>query len=240
MIRVTLQAVWGVYALMVFAIVVLLAMLGFILVPGQPRRDRVAHFAARIVFRLAGVRVTVTGMENLPDENCVVVANHVSYADGPLMKGVLPPAYSFVIKGEMRDIPIVHFFLRRGGARFVERHEARGSTRDARAIVKAATSGQPLAVFPEGTFRLEEGVGRFRAGAFVAAVRAGMPVVPAAISGTRWILPMGRFLPRPGPITVDILEPIMPDEAIYSDARQVAETARQRVIAQLGEPDLLA
>ncbi len=240
MIRVTLQAIWGVYALIVFGAVVILAMIGFILIPGQQRRDHVARTAASAVFRLAGVRVTVNGRENLPAEDCVVVANHVSYVDGPLLKGVLPPPYSFVIKGEMRNIPIVHFFLRRGGARFVERHETRGSARDARAIVKAASSGQPLAVFPEGTFRLEEGVGRFRAGAFVAAVRAEMPVVPAAIRGTRHILPMGRFLPRPGPITVDILEAIMPDEDTYTDARQVAETSRQRIIAKLGEPDLLA
>ncbi len=240
MIRVTLQAVWGVYALVVFGVIVVMAMIGFILVPGQQRRDHVARGAARAVFRLAGVRITVNGIENLPDEHCVVVANHVSYADGPLLKGVLPAPYSFVIKGEMRSIPVVHFFLRRGGARFVERHEASGSARDARAIVKAASSGQPLAVFPEGTFRLEEGVGRFRAGAFVAAVRADMPVVPAAIQGTRHILPIGRFLPRPGPITVDILEPIMPDDDAVADARQVAETSRQRIIAQLGEPDLLA
>jgi 1-acyl-sn-glycerol-3-phosphate acyltransferase len=220
--------------------VVALTLVAVTVVPGQHRRDRITRFAARNVFRLAGVRITIKGWHRLPTENCVVVANHVSYVDGPLMKGVLPAPYSFVIKGEMRNIPGVHFFLRRGGARFVERHEASGSARDARAIVKAASGGQPLGVFPEGTFREELGVGRFRAGAFVAATRAGLPIVPAAITGTRHILPANRILPRPGPITVEILEPIMPDDDAYGDSRKVAEIARQRVIAAVGEPDLLA
>ena len=143
MIRVTLQAVWGIYAWIAFGTVVLLTLIVLTLTPGQPRRDRVSHFAARNLFRLAGVPVSINGREKLPLRDCVVVANHISYADGPLMKGVLPPPYSFVIKGEMRRIPIAHFFLRRGGARFVERHESQGSARDARAIVKAASSGQP-------------------------------------------------------------------------------------------------
>ena len=142
--RVTLHALWGIYAWFVFGVVVLLTLVAVTVVPGQSRRDRISHFASRSVFRLAGVRVTVKGWHNLPAENCVVVANHVSYVDGPLMNGVLPAEYSFVIKGEMRNYPGVHFFLRRVGARFVERHEARGSARDARAIVKAASGGQPL------------------------------------------------------------------------------------------------
>lgn len=239
MIRVTLHAIWGIYAWLVFGLCALSALVLVAIVPGQPRRDRITTAAARAVFILAGVKTTVNGSENLPDGNSVVVANHASYVDGPLLKAYLPPRFSFVIKGEMRDIPVVHFLLRRSGSRFVERHSHEGSARDARAIVKAAKSGQGLAVFPEGTFRLEPGVGRFRAGAFAAARQGDMPVVPVAISGTRHILPAGRYLPRPGPIVIDILPPIMPADPEFSDGKQLAEAARQRVIATLGEPDLL-
>lgn len=239
MIRVTLQALWGIYAWLVFGACALAALILVAVVPGQPRRDRITTAAARAVFVLGGVKTTVRGMQNLPDGNCVVVANHASYVDGPLLKGYLPPRFSFVIKGEMRNIPVVHFLLRRGGSRFVERHTPDGSTRDARAIVKAAKGGQSLAVFAEGTFRLEPGVGRFRAGAFVAARKGDMPVIPVAISGTRYIMPSGRLLPRPGPIAIDILAPIFPEDPEFSDNKKLAETARQRVIAALGEPDLL-
>lgn len=81
---------------------------------------------------------------------------------------------------------------------------------------------------------------RFRAGAFVAAVRGNMPVVPIAIYGTRHMLPSERDLPRYGRIRVDILPPIPTDDPSFADHRELAELARQRILAVLDEPDLVA
>ncbi len=170
--------------------------------------------------------------------HCIVVANHASYVDGVLLKGYLPARFSFVIKGEMRNIPLVHFLLRRSGAKFVERNVHAGSARDARQIVKAAQDGESLAFFPEGTFREEPGVGRFRPGAFVAAMRAALPVVPIAITGTRAMLPSGGIWPRPNRLRIDILPPIAPGDADFQESRALAEAARQRILAVLDEPDL--
>ena len=100
--------------------------------------------------------------------------------------------------------------------------------------------GESLAFFPEGTFREEAGIGRFHAGAFMAAVKGEMPVVPIAISGTRELLGWGRALPRPHPIRIDILTPIAPDDPSFNDHRGLAEAARQRILAVVDEPDLLA
>ena len=123
-------------------------------------------------------------------------------------------------------------------SRFVERFDTSGSARDARKIVKAALGGDSLAFFPEGTFRLEPGVGRFRPGAFVAAVRGDMPVVPIAITGTRELLPLGRMWPWPITPRIEVLPPISPDDPAYENHRELAEKARQRILAALGEPDL--
>lgn len=233
------HALWGIYAWLSFALAVLFALLVALLVPGKERRQRLAAFASKAVFVLPAIRVHATGLENLPDESCVVVANHASYIDGVLLKGYLPAHLSFVIKGEMRRIPVVHFLLRRAGAKFVERNQPAGSARDARQIVKAAQGGESLVFFPEGTFREQPGVGNFRPGAFVAAVRGNMPVVPVAISGTRYMLPSGRMLPRPIALRFEVLPAIRPGDANYADSRALAETARQRILAVLDEPDLL-
>lgn len=219
--------------------IVLFALIVVTIVPGLPTRRWLTTGAARAAFLLSGTPVSVTGLENLPDGHCVVVANHASYVDGPLLRGYLPSRFSFVIKGEMRNIPIVHFLLRRAGSRFVERFTAAGSARDARKIVKAAQGGQSLAFFPEGTFLKEPGIGRFRAGAFVAATRGGMPVVPAVINGTRHMMPSGRFLPRPCRLRIEFLAPIHPTEAEFTDHRALADAARQQILKVLGEPDLL-
>ena len=236
----SIETAWGIFTWLSFALAVLLSLIVVLIVPSAKFRQKFVTWAARMTFVLPMIEVHVSGMDNLPTGNCVVVANHASYLDGILLKGFLPARFSFVIKGEMRNVPIAHFLMRRSGARFVERFKSSESARDARQIVKAARSGESLGFFPEGTFLEERGVGRFRAGAFMAAIKGGMPVVPIAISGTREMLGAGRALPRPTPIRIDILDPILPDDPAYRDHHSLAETARQRILAVLDEPDLLA
>jgi 1-acyl-sn-glycerol-3-phosphate acyltransferase len=232
------RTLYGFYGWLAFTLCAALALLATILVPTAPLRHKLTAAASKAIFVLGGVPARVEGMENLPQGNAVVVANHASFADGFLLKGYLPYRYSFVIKGEMRKIPIAHFLLRRSGSKFVERHEQSGSSRDARKIVKAALDGESLAFFPEGTFLKEPGVGRFRAGAFVAAIRGNMPVVPVAISGTREMLPSGRLWPWPIRPRIKVLPPIMPGDPAFENHRLLAETARQHILTVLDEPDL--
>jgi 1-acyl-sn-glycerol-3-phosphate acyltransferase len=234
------DGLWGLFAWLCFGLAVLFTVLVAIVVPGAERRQKLVTWAARMVFVISGCKVKVSGLDNLPTSNCVVVANHASYIDGPLLKGYLPWRFSFVIKGELRNFPPAHFVLHRAGAKFVERSDIKGSTRDARQLVKAALRGESLGFFPEGTFIGKPGVGRFRPGAFVAARRSDMPVVPIAIHGSRYVLPQGAWLPRRGPLTIEILAAIGPGDSAYADSRKLAEAARQRILARLDEPDLLA
>jgi len=233
------EAAWGLFAWLSFSLSVLFSLVVVLLVPSAARRQKLVTWASRMVFVLPGIEVRVSGMDNLPTDNCIVVANHASYLDGPLLKGYLPWRFNFVIKGEMRDFPPAHFLLRRSGSKFVERTDIKGSTRDARQIVKAAVGGESLGFFPEGTFRKEPGIGRFRPGAFVAAIKSEMPVVPISIGGSRYMLPAGKLLPRFGPLTIDILPAIAPGDTEFETSRGLAEASRQRILAVLGEPDLL-
>lgn len=232
-------AVWGLLGWLSFILAVVFSLIVAIIVPGVNRRRHLVTGASKAIFVMVGVRVNVQGIDNLPPDNCIVVANHASYVDGMLLNGYLPSRIGFVIKGEMRDIPVAHFLLRRTGSKFVERKEAVGSSRDARQMVKAAVGGESLGFFPEGTFIKEPGVGRFRAGAFVAAIKGGIPVVPVAISGTREMLPAGRLLPKRVDLKIDILPAISPGDDDYGNSKALAESARQRILAVLDEPDLL-
>ncbi len=234
------NTLWGLWAWLCFAVACLFSLIVAIFVPGVHRRQKLVTFAAKMIFVLSGVKVTVRGIDNLPADSCVVVANHASYIDGPLLNGYLPARFGFVIKGEMRDIPVIHFLLRRSGSKFVERKEMTGSSRDARQLVKAAQEGESLGFFPEGTFLLERGVGRFRPGAFVAAIKGDMPVVPVAISGAREMMPSGRLMPRKSGLVIEILPAIAPGDDDYASSRKLAEASRQRIITAIDEPDLLA
>jgi 1-acyl-sn-glycerol-3-phosphate acyltransferase len=232
-----LSILYGIYAWLAFLVCVIGAVLSAMLLPGLARRRRWVTRFARMPFFLAGIRTTVNGAEHLPDSPCVVVANHASYLDGVILQAFLPPRFSYVIKGEVRNVPVVHFFLRRIGAHFVERFAASAGARDARTLLRAADGGESLAFFPEGTFTAEPGLAAFRAGAFAAAQRAAIPVVPVVIRGARSILPAARLLPRHGTLAIDILPPFPVDDSITS--KELAELARQRILAVLAEPDLV-
>jgi 1-acyl-sn-glycerol-3-phosphate acyltransferase len=234
-----LAMLYAAYAWIAFFGCVLVAIMGALLLPGLERRRRWVTASARTSLWLCAISARIEGMERLPQGHCIVVANHASYLDGVILQAFLPPRFSYVIKGEMQNVPVVHFLLRRIGAKFVERFVASGSARDARALLKAAAAGESLAFFPEGTFVSEPGLGRFRPGAFAAAIKGALPIVPLAIVGARQVLPGGTLLPRPGRLTIQVLEAIPPDHAAFASSAALAETARQRILRVLGEPDLL-
>lgn len=230
---------YGIYAWIVLVVMVAVAIVCALLAPGLHRRRRLASRCARLALRLCGVTTAVRGLEKLPPGDCIVVANHASYLDGLIVQGYLPPRFSYVIKGEMQNFPVVGLLLRRIGSKFVERFEASASARDARQLLRAASAGESLAFFPEGTFIVEPGLGRFRPGAFAAAIKAGVPVVPVVITGSRHILPSEKTLPRHGHLRLDILNPIDPTDAAFASSKVLAEVARGRILAVLEEPDLL-
>lgn len=232
------EIAWGLYSMACFGLACVFSLLVAILVPGSLRRQRLVTWASKMTFVLAGIKVTVRGIDNLPTDSCIVVANHASYVDGVLLNGYLPPQFGFVIKGEMRSVPVAHFLLRRSGAKFVDRNEGAKSSTDARQLVRAAQGGESLGFFPEGSFWPETGIQRFRAGAFLVAIKGELPLVPIAISGTRTLLGPGNWIPWKTDLIVDILPAIAPGDEDFIDSRHLAETARQQIIAATGESDL--
>ena len=208
------------------------------------RRRSLVRGVARTVLKLTRMRVRVRGIERIVVP-CVVVANHESYLDGVVLQAVLPTSFSFVIKREMASVPLAGTLLRRIGAEFVERQNRQRGARDARRLLRNAAQGQALAFFPEGTFGDEVGLLRFHIGAFAAAARAQLPVVPIAIRGTRACLPPNSILPRPGAIEVEILDAIAvppasttPEE--FERAPKMRDAARAALLAALQIPDLAA
>jgi len=236
----TLEIVYGVFALAVFAVFGLLAFIVVLLPLGMTARRYMAHAVARTFFWCVGMPIRVKDAHHLPPGPCVIVANHASYLDGVVLKAALPARFCFVIKKEVTRVPIAGLLLRRIGSEFVDRFNRHAGGMDARRLIKAADAGQALAFFPEGTFLAHPGVGKFHTGAFAIAVRAGLPVAPVGIRGTRRILPSGRILPRPGAIDIHVLPPLGPSPGLEATTaiNQARDQSRARIVAAIGEPDL--
>ncbi|MFL2546602.1 MAG: lysophospholipid acyltransferase family protein [Candidatus Rariloculaceae bacterium] len=228
---------YGIYAWIALLLAFIPALLLLVVTPGRPTRRRVTRWFSRLFFFLIGSPVRSMGSE-LPDGACVVVANHASYLDGIILTAALPARFTFVIKEEMARFPFAGYLLRRIGSEFVNRQNSGQRQQATRRLFKAAREGDALAFFPEGTFDDKPGLRRFQPGAFGAAWRAKIPVVPVVIYGARAKLPAHEWLPAPGPLGISIGEPIHPDA--FDSARSVMLASRASLLAILDEPDLAA
>ena len=227
----------GCCALAVFSVLLLLAAVLALVVPGLSWRRSLIRRFARMGLMVLGLEVAVRGEDHLPAGSCVVVANHASYLDGIVLKAVLPPRFSFVIKREAATLPVAGLLMRRIGSEFVDRFNRGGRQSAARRVIRRVEEGHSLVFFPEGTFTAEPGLRRFHVGAFVAAARAQQPLVPVVIRGARRSMPSGAIVPRTGRIEVDILEPLIPSDSRHA-AEELRHEARRRMLARLDEPDL--
>lgn len=238
MLTAPLRLLYACYAWPAFLLLALVA-LPLLLIRSLPRRRRLIRHLARLSLMAMGMRLRVGGLQKLPP-SCVVVANHSSYLDGVVLFATLPPHFGFVIKREMRAVPVAGWLLERIGAYFVARNNGAGSARDALRVMRGASRGEAMAFFPEGTFQRKPGLMRFHSGAFAAAERAGLPVVPVVIHGTRRCLAPHSVLPWPGRINVEALEPIGPLIGQPDAATALRDAARAALLSRLDIPDLAA
>ena len=209
-----------------------------LLLPSRAWRWSLIHAAARLGLRLMGVRLTVAGLENLPESGGVVVANHASYFDVMVLAAALPGALTFAAKAELAPQTVAGPFLRRIGTLFVERWNPERGVEQTREAAALAAQGARLVFFPEGTLSRTPGLGEFHLGAFVTAAEAQVPVVPIAIRGTRSILRGGQWFPRHGVANLTISAPIAPEAAGFEAALKLRDAARAEILNHCGEPDL--
>ena len=230
-----LRSLYGVYALSTFSVLFLLAAFLTLIAPKLEWRRGLTRWFAGVGLAALFIRLSVRGNGNLPQGSSVVVANHSSYLDGLILKAALPSRFSFVIKREAASTPLLGLVLKRIGSEFIDRTSHGGRQRDARRVVRKAEAGHSLVFFPEGTFFTEPGLRNFHAGAFVAAARADSAVVPVVIHGARRALPNRAIVPRPGPVSVEILLPRTVEEA--GSVRALRDQSRARILDRLDEPD---
>ncbi len=227
---------YGCYAWLALLAIVIPTCALLAVAPKVDRRRRIARNGARLFFGAIGSPVRVEGGPVGAHYPCVVVANHASYLDGIILTAALPAGFTYLIKHQMATVPVAGFVLRRLGSAFVNRDDLLDRKRIARELLEAAVNGDALGFFPEGTFDAAPGLKPFQLGAFGAAVRAKLPVVPVLIYGSRRKLPASRVLPAPGPLRVRVCAPL--DPSAYRSARELMHATRRAMLAELGEPDL--
>ena len=149
---------------------------------------------AKRMFRRLHCRLIVSGYRHigyrhaeyqpvrLPD-NCLIVSNHLSYLDIPMIASLLPGC--FVTSREIQKIAFLGHLTQLAGCLFVERRSRLFLKNETRSLSHALKQGLNVVLFPEGTSSNGDGVLRFRQPLFQAAFDAGKPVLPVSIRYTR-------------------------------------------------------
>ena len=211
------------------------------------RRGYFAHRCARawswLILKTTGVSVRVEGLERIvPGTTYVFVSNHQSIYDTPVVFASLPYQLRIIAKESLARFPVLGWHLRRGGHLFVDRtHPDRaGILNRWRALV---SEGLSLIIYAEGTRSPDGRVARFKAGSFLLAIQAGLPIVPVAVIGTRQVMPKGRLRTEPANVMLIVHDPIQPDaiaEPTVRDAKALADRVHDvvaRTVEAYQRPD---
>lgn len=141
------------------------------------------------VLKVAGVKVTVHGLENLPkDQNVLFIGNHQGNFDIPIYISKIPGLKGFVSKIEVKKIPGVSTWMEYMHCIFMDRSSLRKSGEAIIQGVKVLKNGHSLVIFPEGTRSKGDKMGEFKAGSFKLATKSKVPIVPVTMSGSYKIM----------------------------------------------------
>jgi fatty-acyl-CoA synthase len=218
-------------AVLLLLVMPLLGLL-LLLLPQGAAAHRLVRVLSRMVVRASGCRLRVLG--GTPPPGAMFVSNHASYLDSVVLLAALPADYRFVANHGVLKVPVIGAAVRKGGHLTVDRGSREARVACARAMTTTLAGGRSLLVYPEGTRGGRPGLLPFKLGAFRAAVDADRPIVPVALEGTGRIMTPGRWLLRPGAITVTVHEPIAPVARGRDEMVRLRDLAREAIASTLG------
>jgi len=182
--------------------------------------------ACRVVCRIAGMKVRLEGLENIPAGVCIFTPNHVSNLDPLTFVPWIPRRVAALVKQDLFRIPVLATGLAMVGFVAVRRDDRESTAAGLEACRERLRQGLSLVIFAEGTRSRDGRLRPFKKGAFVLGIEAGVPIVPISIGGTQALLMPGGIRLRPGEVTVRLGTAI--------DASQYTLDRRSELAARVG------
>ncbi len=194
------------------------------------------HFLTRFVWRIEVQNVEghlFPQYGNNKGYGGILVSNHESHFD-PFFVGSSTEniRIQWMSKTENFRTPLVRTLFTNLGAFKHNKDNLQETWDKAKSILE---SGQWIGIFPEGTRNLDGSIGAFKTGAIRLAIETGVPIVPAAVLGSRNVLPKGSMFVKPAKVTVRLGKPIFYDQyskdtISYNLIRKLSDELRQEVI----------
>jgi 1-acyl-sn-glycerol-3-phosphate acyltransferase len=195
--------------------------------PTGERQQRVARLWSQMILWTVGAKVQVEGLEKIDTSKPqVYVVNHLSAFDIPVLYTHLPFQFRILAKKELFRYPFMGWHLRRSGQIPVVLENPKASVRSLNLAVAAIRKGNSLVIFPEGGRSPNGQLQAFMGGAFYAAVKAQVDVVPIVLVGTYEMLKMNSYHIKPGPVQMVVGSPISTVGMSTRDIAKITERAR--------------
>lgn len=140
---------------------------------------------AKLVIKIAGAKVNIVGLENLPsDQTVLFVSNHQSNFDIPLLLSCIDIPKGFIAKKELENWPLISTWMKYINCILMDRDNLRKSAEAIVDGIKLLKSGYSMVIFPEGTRSKGGPVDEFKGGSFKLATKSKCLIVPLTINGT--------------------------------------------------------
>ena len=168
---------------------------------------------------LSGTRLTIKGKEKINTNlTHIVMSNHQSLFDVWALIGKIPLQIRWIIKSEIRKIPIFGYTLERMGHIYVDRKNRTAAYISLETASRKIKKGTSVIIFPEGTRSKDGHLLKFRMGGIIMALKSGVPILPITVNGSRFVLPKNTLALMPGKIEVVVGEVI--DSSLYDENRK--------------------
>jgi 1-acyl-sn-glycerol-3-phosphate acyltransferase len=192
--------------------------------------DSIIRWWARTIVRGAGIELHGERLETLdPQKRYILVANHYSYFDIPCILAAVPQPIRFMAKVSLFKIPIFGWALARSGFIPIDRKNRRTAVKSFDQAGERIRRGNTIMVFPEEGRTSERTMRQFQRGAFLLAIKSGLPILPIAIDGTYDVMCVGAKHVTPGKVTVKAGTPIPTEGASVREKEKLADEARGQI-----------
>jgi 1-acyl-sn-glycerol-3-phosphate acyltransferase len=205
------------------------------------RSGKTYHMCARhwskFILWIFGVKVSVKGLEHIGKGSVIYASNHASWFDIPAAVAGIPDDIRIMLKRELTYVPIWGWALRYGPYIAVDRTSPKDALRSLDKAAEQIRSGASVLLFVEGTRTRDGKLQAFKRGAFVLALKSGVPVVPMTINHSFRILPKGSLKIRPTDIEIIIDRPIETSAFAGRDGEAaLMKEVRSTIERNLAEP----
>ena len=193
---------------------------------------RIVQGVFKFILWEAGTKVTIIGEENVPKDTPVLyIGNHRSYFDIVLTYSRCPIRTGYIAKKEMERYPLLSNWMKYLHCLFLDRKDIKQGLKTILAAIDKIKSGISICIFPEGTRSQDEDPHEFKEGSLRPALKAKVPVIPMAISGTADILENNkRFQVKPTTVHITFGQPIYPDQLERAEKKHLGATIREEII----------